>query len=369
MAVNFNENLITEYLHDGPRYKFNTCPIPDCEKCKQLFEGEKEEYKKLHEQERLTIYEFVTRNYPVNKEDIIFKFLITVLHALRDLHKKHQSITLTRLTDTARNIANDFGKKQWDDDELNFFSQRVIGYPNRLDFRWRYVHFLMFLFHKEYVSFDEYRKNSLFGRFIPTEYFYEQVNESINQELEEILSKHMGETLTVQSNKNPFYNQLCYFEFHWAKKSFTGPNKVQGKIKHISAIVAKDYILITKEGPQGEIPITLYDYWEQKHARLFTPEQLKKMKYDRVVTIEFGREKYKEIWNWANPIVYPSSLVTFKKDGREISFDEKARELLQEIFGPVGFDESIHREAITKLRDNVEKKESEIVNLILKEKS
>ena len=102
---------------------------------------------------------------------------------------------------------------------------------------------------------------------------------------------------------------------------------------------------------------------------MFTPEQLEKMKYDRVVTIEFGRENYKEIWNWANPIVYPSSLVTFKINGREVGFDEKSRELMLEIFQSVGFDESIHKEALTKLRDNVEKKEPEIVNLIIKEKS
>ena len=92
------------------------------------------------------------------------------------------------------------------------------------------------------------------------------------------------------------------------------------------------------------------------------------MKYDLVVTIEFGREKYKEIWRWANPIVYPSSLVTFKMDGREVDFDFKARELFQDIFKSYGFDESIHREAMTKLRDSVEQNEPELVKLIVKEK-
>lgn len=361
--------MIIDYLQNGPKYDFNVCPDTPCEKCKRIFNGEKDEYKKLVDQERLAIYEFVTRDYPINKEEILNKFIITVLHAMQDLHEKHQAITLTKLTDKARSIANDFGEKQWDDDELNFFSQRIIGYPNRPDFRWRYIHFLLYLYHKEYITFDEYHKNSNYGRFIPSENFYNQINESITQELEEILSRQLGESLTVQSNKNPFYNQICYFEFHWSKKNYVGPNKVQGKIKHISNVLAKDYILITKQGAHGEIPITLYDYWERKHARLFTPEQLEKMKYDRVVTIEFGRKKYKEIWNWANPIVYPSSLVKFKHDAREINFDEKANELLQGIFGTVGFDESIHKEAMTKLRESVEQKEPEIVNLIIKEKS
>ena len=361
--------VITDYLKNGSKFDYNTCPEQQCEKCKRIFEGQKEDYKKLKDQERLTIYEFVTQEYPVNKEDTVQKFLITVLHAIRDIHKKHEPITLSKLTDQARDIANEFGENQYSIDEQNFLSQRIIGYPNRADFRWRYIHFLIYLYHNDYVSFDEYRKNSNFGRFIPTELFYEQVNASINEELEEILSRQMEETLIIQSNKNPFYNQICYFEFHWSKKDYTGLNKIQGKIKHISEILAKDFILLTKQGPNGEIPITLYDYWEQKHARLFTPVELEKMKYDRVVTIEFGRENYKEIWNWANPIVYPSSLVKFKIEGREVDFDFKAREILQQIFQSVGFDDNIHREAITKLRNTVEEKEPEIVSLIMKEKS
>ena len=291
-----------------------------------------------------------------------------VLQAIVELHAKASPITLSKLTGRTKKIATDFGEKQWDQDYQNLFIQRIVGYENRPDCRWRYVHFLLFLYHQDYVEFDEYRKNANFGRFIPTEDFYNQIATSLAGEFETIIAKQYGETLDLQSNRNPFYNQICYFEFRWSKKNFIGPDKIQGKIKHISEIKTKDYVLFSKQEEGQEIPITLYDYWEQKHARLFSPEQLEKMKYDRVVTIEFGREKYKEIWSWANPIVYPSSLVTFKVEGREVDFDFKARELLQDIFKSYGFDESIHREAITKLRESVEQKEPELVKLIVKEK-
>jgi hypothetical protein len=334
-----------------------------------MFNGEKEEYKNFETQERLTIYEYLEQEKHINKEEKSFQFLLCLLEAITQLHAKNSPITMTKLTERTRKIATDYGEKQWDQDYQNLFIQRIIGYENRLDCRWRYVHFLMYLYHLDYIEFDEYRRNSLFGRFTPSEDFYFKVVGSIKEELDTILSLQYGETITLQSNKNPFYNQVCYFEFRWSKKSYIGAEKVQGKIKHISEILAKDFILISKNQDGREIPITLYDYWEQKHARLFTPEQLEQMKYDRVVTIEFGREKYKEIWNWANPIVYPSSLVKFIIDGREVDFDFKARELLQEIFKSIGFDESVHREAIKKMRDSVEKNEPELVNLIIKEKT